>query len=246
MSDRITSCREAHLLVIDILLLLFFTTASPTVGQGQTLRGLQTVSPTHKLEKRLKGGETHSYQITLKAGDYFHVGVEQRAIDVVLLVTGPDGKTFVERDRPNGTGGQESLSFIAPAQGEYRLDVKSPDEKAEAGSYEIDGEPPRIPTEQDRKRVEAENFFQEGFRLGQAKTPEAVAQACVKYEAASALWRELEDRYAEALSQTGLGEVRERLGRNEEAVSAHERALSLYRELKDVEDEASSLGSLCN
>ncbi len=92
MSDRITSCREAHLLVIDILLLLFFTTASPTVGQGQTLRGLQTVSPTHKLEKRLKGGETHSYQITLKAGDYFHVGVEQRAIDVVLLVTGPDGR----------------------------------------------------------------------------------------------------------------------------------------------------------
>src|SRR5215475_9440611 len=50
------------------------------------------------IERELAGGQSHAYQITLAAGQYLDVVVEQRGIDVVATLSGPDGKQIAEFD----------------------------------------------------------------------------------------------------------------------------------------------------
>jgi CHAT domain-containing protein/Tfp pilus assembly protein PilF len=241
MPCQATMIRFANRPIINVGFFLLLWTAWPVLGQGQITGDSQALSPNQKLERSLKGGEVHSYGVKLNAGEYLHVDVEQRGIDVVLLMVDADGKTLVERDRPNGARGQESLSFIATASGKYRLAVRALGEKVAAGDYEIKSEIPRQPTVQDKKRIEAENISQEGLRLVRRNTIESVTQACEKYEAAAALWRDVGDMYAEALIQTNLSYSRERLDQWGKAVMAHERAALLFRELNDKQSEASAL-----
>ena len=44
------------------------------------------------VQDTLKGGDTRAYHVVLQAGDFLHVVADQRGIDVVLAVSGPDGK----------------------------------------------------------------------------------------------------------------------------------------------------------
>ena len=215
------------------------------ITNAQTPNEPQSLLPNQTLEREMKGGEIHSYKITLKVGEYFHVDVNQNDIDVLLAVIGEDGKILVERDRPNGKQGLEALSFIALSAGKYRFEVKALEVKAEAGKYVITSQQPRTPTATDKKRIDAETLLQDGQRLSQTRTKESVTEACAKYEAAAVLWREVGDKYAEALTQTNLGFGRESLDGKEQAIIAHDRALLLYRELRDKANEASSLSALC-
>ena len=40
----------------------------------------------------MAAGEVHAYQIALEAGQLLRAVVNQRGIDVLVIVTGPDGK----------------------------------------------------------------------------------------------------------------------------------------------------------
>lgn len=208
---------------------------------AQTRSDFRSLLPNRPIERTMKDGETHSYKISLKAGKYFRVNVNQLGIDVVISMSNPDGKVFVKRDRPNGSSGQESLSFIVATSGEYQFDVIALGEKVEAGKYEIRSEVPRLPTNADKIRIEAETIFQDA----QEEDAESVKQACEKYEKAVALWQEIGDKYAEALTHTSLGYGRERLDEIEKAIVAHETASKLYEKLKDKSLQARSLTVLC-
>src|SRR5918912_1353531 len=43
----------------------------------------------------MRGGEQHTYQLSLSAGQYARVVVEQKGIDVVLALSDADGKPIV-------------------------------------------------------------------------------------------------------------------------------------------------------
>jgi hypothetical protein len=89
------------------------------------------------IERELKGGEAHSYKIALAAGQYLHAVVDQKGIDVVVRLFGPDGKQIAEVDSPNGTQGPEPVSLVTDAAGEYRLEVRALDQAvAPHGSVE--------------------------------------------------------------------------------------------------------------
>jgi len=64
-------------------------------------------------ERKLAGGESHSYQLNLTAGQYARVIVEQKGIDVVVSVFGPDGKLITAVDSPNGSIGAEPVHITA-------------------------------------------------------------------------------------------------------------------------------------
>jgi CHAT domain-containing protein/Tfp pilus assembly protein PilF len=233
MSYQTTIIRLSNRLSVNTFFLLLLLAALPMLGQGQKTDEIQTLPPNQKLESTLKGGEAHSYRVMLKAGEYFHVDVEQRGIDVVLSMISPDGKVLVERDRPNGVNGQESLSLIVITNGKYQLDVKTLDEEVQIGEYGIKSETRRTPSVQDKKRIEAENLFWEGSQLARKNTLEAVQQVSPKYERAIVLWQDTGDKYAEALTLTQLGFISESLRDYQKAAATQERALSLYKELKD-------------
>ena len=87
------------------------------------------------VERELKGGATHIYNLTLTAGQFVHVVVEQRGIDVVVVLIGPGEDKLFEVDSPNGTQGAEPLLAVAEVSGRYRLEVSSPEKSVPPGRY---------------------------------------------------------------------------------------------------------------
>ena len=63
--------------------------------------------------------------------------------------------------------GVETVSAIAEAAGEYRIEVRSADKTAKAGRYEIKIEELRESTAEDRFHVAAESAFREAEKLRQ-------------------------------------------------------------------------------
>jgi tetratricopeptide (TPR) repeat protein len=117
------------LLVIQLSLFNFAQTkpeqASQRLEQGKPI------------ERELKGGDVHAYSIPLTAGQFCDLIVEQRGIDVVVTLSGPDGKQVMEVDSPNGTQGTEPVSFVAKSSGSYRLEVRSLEKEAATARYEV-------------------------------------------------------------------------------------------------------------
>src|SRR5262245_44478212 len=76
------------------------------------------------IERELAGGKTHTYEIKLEAGQFLDLVVEQKGIDVQVLLFDLDDKQHVQMNS-NGTQGTEPILFIAEVTGNYHLKVRS-------------------------------------------------------------------------------------------------------------------------
>src|SRR4051812_20386206 len=88
------------------------------------MAGLATEDPPilevgHPVERRIGGKQPHDYRLMLKTGEYASVVAEQRGIDIVLRVLGPDGKAFVESDVEGSKTGREFVGVVASSAGTY-------------------------------------------------------------------------------------------------------------------------------
>jgi CHAT domain-containing protein/Flp pilus assembly protein TadD len=136
--------------------------ASNAVKEEQDIRLLE---PGKSIERELAGGQTHTYQITLAEGQFLNVIVEQRGIDVVIKLLGPDGKQIAEFDSEIRKRGQETVSQVAEVAGSYRLNVLAKKKEAPAGSYEIQLMELHTATEKERVLQNARNLFVESHKL---------------------------------------------------------------------------------
>jgi erythromycin esterase len=89
------------------------------------------------IERAMAGGEAHDFKLSLKAGQFLHLVVDQRGIDVVVRLFGPDGKRIAEVDSPNGDRGPEPIEVVAAASGNYRLEIRPLEKAAKRGSYQV-------------------------------------------------------------------------------------------------------------
>src|SRR5262245_49933137 len=156
--------------------------------------------------REMRGGEVHTYQVMLSAGQYARVVVEQKGIDVVLGLLGADGKPLLEVDNNlSGTRGEEAVSLVAEVTGAYLFNVRSLEKGASAGRYEVRLEEVRDATEADRKRVAAERSYFAGTQLLTERTAESRRKAIDQYGEALRLMREAEDRRGEAMTLANIG-----------------------------------------
>src|SRR6185369_16004839 len=81
--------------------------------------------------RELRRGESHRYSLALAAGEACQVTVDQRGIDVLVDVEGPDGGRLMTIDLVRPQDGAEELYLVAEAAGTYRLEVR-PSEVDEA------------------------------------------------------------------------------------------------------------------
>lgn len=87
-------------------------------GSAQVAPELMTLNPGQPVEREIKGGESHHYQIALTAGQFVRFRLEQKVIDAALLLTTPDGRQLAEMDLAGvgeaellaGSGGDGQLS----------------------------------------------------------------------------------------------------------------------------------------
>src|SRR5215813_4019442 len=133
------------------------------IVQGE--KDIRPLEPGKPIERELVGGQSHSYQITLTEGQYLRVVVEQRGVDVVVTLLSPDGKKLLEVDSPTGAQGPELLQWIVEAAGTYWLEVRSLENNAKPGRYEVKIVELRTATDRDRVLAEADKLYNESVSL---------------------------------------------------------------------------------
>ena len=195
------------------------------------------------IERELGGGAAHSYEVSLTQGQYLNVLVDQKGIDVIITVFGPDGGKLTEVN-DTFAGVLESTFVIAEAAGVYCVEVQSTIKDAKAGIYEIKVEEKREATSKDRAQVAAQKVYEEANKLRDQQTAESRRKAIQKYEESLPLWRKAEDRQREAYTFNEVGGIYWQFTENQKALDAYAQALLLYRAVKNRQYEAVVLNNI--
>ncbi|HWT03515.1 MAG TPA: CHAT domain-containing protein [Pyrinomonadaceae bacterium] len=144
------------------------TAESPSPQQSAGAQNAQEVTPLElgqPVERELSGSQKQAYQVTLAKKQYANFIVEQRGIDVVVRLFGPDGKLIVELDAESRTQGQESLDVVADTAGAYKVEVGTKYKLLPAGRYEIRLAESRAATEKDSSLEEARKLHSQARRV---------------------------------------------------------------------------------
>lgn len=77
---------------------------SPSISEEEekSKAELPALQPGRPIAGEIAGGESSSYFIEVKAGDYLEVIVEQQGIDVAVTLFAPDDSELASIDSPNG------------------------------------------------------------------------------------------------------------------------------------------------
>ena len=241
-SIRRSAAFAARAFLSALFVLILFPAAAENLLAQNGAAALLEVG--HGTERELSGGQSHSYRIEATAGQFLYLVVEQRGIDVVATLFGPDGKPVLEVDSPNGAQGPEPLTVITDAAGAYRLEVRSLEKEAAAGRYEAKLIERRAATEQDRNRVAAQKAYTEAELLRGEMTADSLRRAIAKYLEAMPLAHAAGAQQLETDSLVSVAVLRTMLGERQKALEDYAQALMLSRAALDRNNEAVILNNL--
>jgi CHAT domain-containing protein len=229
-------CRAFSLSLAIVLLIAGAPTSSAaSLTQSQTAPvPLELSKP---IERAINAGETHSYILTLSTGQYAHITVDQRDVDVVVSIYTPDGSRVARVDSPNGNYGIEPVSVVAETSGTYRVEVLSTSPK-KPGKYEVKLDEFRAATANDRNRVTAQTLFTEAKALRNERTQKSYQQAIEKYDAAFVIWQSLNEKLMQAFTLHEVGNIYGDIGEFQKAIDSHTKAAAFYKEAKWPRGEA--------
>ena len=218
LPHKITS--YSAFLFVSVLLL-----SGVKIAPAQNQDDVRTLDSFEPLKRELAGGQIHQYQVVLSANQFLQVVVDQRGIDAVVAVFGPDGKKLLEADSLLGQEGPEQFSIVAGVAGTYRIEVSSLDNKAPAGSYQIKIEALRPVTPQDSIRVDAEKQLLEATVLIAQGAAGSSQKAIPIFEKALVLFQSLDDQVGQARVLSSLGEIYRLLDEQQKELDCFQRAL---------------------
>jgi CHAT domain-containing protein/Tfp pilus assembly protein PilF len=221
-------------LVVQVPAIVLICVASLLAQTANELPALSDVA------RELKGGETHSFRISLTSGQFLYALVEQKDIDVMTSVFGPDGKQLTESNSPNDRWGTEPVLLVAATAGEYRVDVRSSNNKAPAGRYQIKIIALREATSIDKGHAEAQALFDEARKLRAQQTVASRRAAIEKCEQALPLFEAAGDTYRRALTLMAIGIAYYPLNEFRKALDYFNQTLALAVAMGDKRLEAGS------
>ncbi len=191
--------------------------------------------PSTWVRRRLSLGESHRYTVPLRPDQYFQVVAAQDAVDLVLRLRAPDATLLLQADAARL--GPERLSWIALLPGPHVLEV-SPRRPAGSGPYRLKVEALRSPLPSDRNLAAAAQSFSQGEQL---RARGATSQSMEAYRQTLSLSTAAADPRGQALALHRLCLVHQDLAQPESALDACNRALPLWRALRDAPAEAATL-----
>ncbi len=192
-----------------------------------------------EVSRELKGGETHSYRITLATNQFLHAVVVQEGINIVTAAFSPDNKQLTESDSPTGDWGLEPVTIVASTVGEYRVDVSAPDPKASPGRYQIKIIALRDASAIDKDHATAQLIFDDARKLRVQQKADAKRSAIEKYEQALPGFRAAQDTERQALTLYSIGLCYRDLNEPRNALEYFNQALPLIISVGDQRLEAS-------
>src|SRR6185369_6189223 len=206
---------------------------STTCAFSQVVQNSIPLEQGKPIERQLAGGESHYYQLNVDAGQYVYVIVDQKGIDVVASLFGPDGKLITAVDNPNGANGAEPVHITAEATGIYRIEVTAFEKSARPGRYEVKLVELRSATQHDRDRLAARRAFDEAERLQSKGTRDSLEAAIKKYQEALDLYRVIQDRSEQYTMLLGIGNTALSMQQWPLALERFDQAFVIAQKLKD-------------
>ena len=227
--------RIARLFIIFLLGCSVITVA--TKGQQSAQLELEKA-----VEAELRGGETQSFQLSLKTLEFARVTVLAKDVRLSIKLVAPDGKPVAEYQWNQDSPDPAHVSLIAGIGGNYRLELISQEKDAKKVSVKL--AELRAIEKLDPERIEAERQFAKGEQLRPRQAAEDKKAALAAYTEALNLWRVAGDKEKQAGALNAMGDVFRSQRENQKALDSFTQALELRRELKDRKGEANALTNL--
>jgi CHAT domain-containing protein/tetratricopeptide (TPR) repeat protein len=193
-------------------------------AQTTTSQQIEPLSANQTISKEIRGGQSHRFGITLTAGQFVQIVVEQQGIDVKAAAFKSPDEKIIEVDLPNGYFGPEVIFLTATQQTNYVIQVSA--DTQTVGHYELRVEGPREKSADDDRRIEAQRLFAEAQRQ-RSKINLATAETTIStYQQALNIWRELNDARMQGYTLCNIGRVYRYLGGSKlkESLTAFEQA----------------------
>ena len=197
-------------------------------GANQAKQDAPELVPGALIERDIKGGESHSYRVTLIASQYVRVSVTP--LVGALMVFGPGNQQLAEahiKDKPTERG---RILLVSEAAGDYRVELRA----REDYRYLIKISELRPATSEDRDRFAAQGLLAEANRASDDNALKEALRA----------WRSLGDREGEADTLFSLGIKYDSLGEFHKALDCFSQALPLTRAMQDYRAEAKILNDI--
>ena len=204
-----------------------------------------TLNPDQSIERQLRGGEAHSFQVRLQAGDFLRVSAMQMGIDLQLRLLDQSNKTLSESDVMNGSQGAEIVAVIAEQPGFARIEITA-DAAVPSGNYQLKIEALRPATETDRQWLVAQKLSQEAIQLRAKSGTENQEQAVAKFADALRVWQVIDDPLMVAHTLFYLASGYRRLGQTQHALVYYSYLTELARARPEWRELPSALGGLAN
>jgi CHAT domain-containing protein/tetratricopeptide (TPR) repeat protein len=204
--------------------------------------GGDLLEPDKTIERNLAGGETHSYRIALASGQFLEAIITQRQQDLTATLFGPDGRQVGQFD--SLWYGPEPVCYVAEAAGGYRLEIRTVNQTATRGSYQLKLEKLRAPAPRDQTRVAAIRVSTEGKQLLEQGKAQTLIPAKKRLEEALPLWRDVGDRFQEAQTLDSIGFLFWLLGGPAKGIEYYNQALAIRREIEDRHGEGETLNNM--
>ena len=218
-------------------------------ARGDEPTGSETVlAPGPPVTGAIAGGETRRFRLDLDANDFVRAVVEQRGVDVALVLRGPGGGVVLERNRQPARVRREGFAIVIEVAGPYVLEVRAAIgepagaftvgytrrnpalsiARAEAAADAGAQAPELLARLRDESRVRGDRNG-EGMALYQLGVIEARddVRDLSTLEAARALFHEIDEPDGEALAVIALGDARDRLGDKDAALVMYREGLSI-------------------
>ena len=216
----------------------------------QQVRAVSTIVPGTSVDREFAADAPHTYQIELSAGQLFQAAIQQKGIDVVVTLLGPDGQTLDEFSEPVYENLARTILFIAKSDGNYRLLLRPRQKEVTKGLYQLHVDVLRAATEVDQVRVRATQTMKDarralgkvsGLNLGEAPVVAA------KLEEALRLWQSLDDKPMVGECWLSLGILNGRLSEFTKAMGYFEKALPLFPDTPEgVSSRATALNNIAD
>jgi len=188
---------------------------------------------------RLSPGETHSYRLALKDGQYINIVVESQGVGATVTLRDPGGQSLITVDCRDD--GPTPVSLIAEIGGSYHLEVSSWSVSQAPGLYILRVKEIRPASARDRQRMKAEKLVADAEGLQNEWKAESSARAIAELRDSIPLWRALADSDEETRSLRRIGDIYLTFSDYPKARTFYLDALNLCRTRGDLWSESEVL-----
>jgi CHAT domain-containing protein len=203
-----------------LALLIVLTTSSAAYSQTKILE------PEKVIEQTIAAGEAHSYSLTLAAGTYGSVELNQKGLNLSLTIFAADGQKLRTADLAS-VGFSEEISLVSQDATTYRIEVKAAAKPSRIGSYTLKLTQVRPATAEDRARVEGQTLAEEGMQFLIKQTATSKTEALDKFQKSIPVWRAAKDPDHEAQAYYYVAYTANLLGQYANAAEAAEKGRAL-------------------